>query len=82
MLTFLNGGPLWKCPWKFTVPCKQGGLRRTSKILRNELAPFNIQVMVVEPGSFQTNFRVGGIVVSDQQSDLYRESYADAEVLR
>lgn len=38
--------------------------------------------MVVEPGSFQTNFRVGGIVVSDQQSDLYRESYADAEVLR
>ncbi|MEK1449736.1 SDR family NAD(P)-dependent oxidoreductase [Limosilactobacillus fermentum] len=60
----------------------KAGLRRTSKILRNELAPFNIQVMVVEPGSFQTNFRVGGIVVSDQQSDLYRESYADAEVLR
>ena len=54
----------------------------TSKVLRNELVPFNIQVMLVEPGAFRTNFRVGGIEASGEQSALYRESYADVELLR
>jgi NAD(P)-dependent dehydrogenase (short-subunit alcohol dehydrogenase family) len=56
------------CAAKFAV----NGLSET---LRIELAPFGIQVMVVEPGSFRTDFR-GGVVIADRVIEAYRDTPA------
>lgn len=39
----------------------KGALEKMSEALRKEAAPLGIKVMVVEPGPFRTQFRVGGI---------------------
>ncbi|MGN1336249.1 MAG: SDR family oxidoreductase [Limosilactobacillus mucosae] len=60
----------------------KAALDATSKVLRNELKPFNIQVQLVEPGAFRTNFRVDGVAASGKRSDIYQESYASGDSLK
>ena len=47
-----------------------------SESLAAELAPFNIRVLVVEPGAFRTNFQAA-IQSPDQVSEPYRGTTAD-----
>ena len=54
-----------------------------SRVLRNEVKPFGIQVMVIEPGTFRTNFRLGGISPKAERNDAYLETaYASADYLK
>jgi NAD(P)-dependent dehydrogenase (short-subunit alcohol dehydrogenase family) len=54
----------------------------TSRVLRNEIKPFGIQVMVVEPGAFRTNFRVDGVVPQGRRSHIYKASYESGDALK
>ncbi|WP_018143584.1 SDR family oxidoreductase [Alloscardovia criceti] len=60
----------------------KAALDATSKVLRNEVEKFHIQVMLVEPGAFRTNFRVAGIPSRSSRSAQYEESYASADYLK
>ena len=61
----------------------KAALDMTTTVLRNEVRPFNIQVMLVEPGAFRTNFRVEGVTPhGERKDDLYKESYASVDSLK
>jgi NAD(P)-dependent dehydrogenase (short-subunit alcohol dehydrogenase family) len=61
----------------------KAALDMTTTVLRNEVRPFHIQVMLVEPGTFRTNFRVDGVTAHGKRSDtLYKESHASVDNLK
>ena len=54
-----------------------------SRVLRNEVMPFGIQVMVIEPGTFRTNFRLGGVSPRAERNNAYLDTaYASADYLK
>jgi NAD(P)-dependent dehydrogenase (short-subunit alcohol dehydrogenase family) len=53
------------------------GLEGLSEALRMELAPFGIRVMLVEPGSFRTNFASGSERLTERQMEIYKDTAAD-----
>ncbi|EKG15565.1 hypothetical protein MPH_07231 [Macrophomina phaseolina MS6] len=46
-------------------------LEGVSESLRSELAPFNIDVLIVEPGAFRTNFLNSGVYAGKQITEAY-----------
>lgn len=50
-----------------------------SDVLRNEVKPFGIDVMILEPGAFRTQFRVSSIQNTGSESPIY-ESTAGAAI--
>lgn len=54
-----------------------------SRILRNEVKPFGVEVMVIEPGTFRTNFRLAGVSPKAERNQAYlATAYASADYLK
>ncbi|GKZ38933.1 hypothetical protein AbraIFM66950_011507 [Aspergillus brasiliensis] len=53
-------------------------LEGLSESLARELAPFNISVLVVEPGAFRTNFLAAAVKNETGLSEAYRGTPVDA----
>ena len=61
----------------------KAALDEFSKVLRNEVKPFGIQVTVIEPGAFRTGFRTGGLAPKGERNSAYLETaYASADDLK
>ena len=60
----------------------KAALDETGMVLRNEVKDFHIQVMTVEPGTFRTNFRLGGIDATGNRNEIYKASYQRGDSLK
>lgn len=52
----------------------KAALEMLSDVLRNEVKPLGINVMILEPGAFRTQFRVSAIQSDTVQMDAYRQT--------
>lgn len=52
----------------------KAALEMLSDVLRNEVKPFGIDVMIIEPGAFRTQFRISSIQNPDSESSVYENT--------
>lgn len=60
----------------------KAALELMSEVLANEVRPLGIDVMVVEPGTFRTEFRTGAIGEADHMKDYEQTAGKSAQYLK
>lgn len=62
-------------PFQGAYSASKSALQSLTEVLRMEVKPFGVQVVLVEPGDFCTNFTANRIYTKQsQKSELYREA--------